>query len=131
LVFAKEIFNSPQEKELFLAAKKVLPNSILLPNIALSTIINVRVCDYLEFKTASYFYKATLDMCIVNPNTFYPELFIELDSSWHEMPKNIENDKMKDEIFKVAGLQLHRLTKKTNKNMTEIFELIINKNYAS
>lgn len=131
LQFDKDIFNgSPQEKELYFAAKKVLHDSILLPNSALSTIIDSKICEFLDNATTNFFYKSTLDLCVVNQFTFRPELFIELDSSWHDNPRNIENDKMKDEIFKKAGLKLHRLRKKQNKEMIEIFELFINKYYT-
>ncbi len=132
LQFDKDIFNgSPQEKELYLAAKNILTDSILLPNTALSTIIDSKVCGFLDNATANFFYKSTLDLCIVNPTTFKPELFIELDSSWHDKPKNSDNDKMKNKIFQKAGLKLHRLRKKENKEMIEIFELFIKENYAS
>jgi len=132
LQFDKDIFNgSDQEKELYLVAKRILSDSILLPNTALSTIINSKICDFLGGKTSTFFYKSTLDLCVVNSNTFRPELFIELDSSWHDKPKNIENDRMKDEIFQKAGLKLHRLRKKNNKEMSEIFELFIKQNYVS
>ena len=132
LQFDKDIFNnSPQEKELYFAAKNLLPDSILLPNAALSTIIDSKVCTFLDNATANFFYKSTLDLCIVNPTTFRPELFIELDSSWHDKPKNIENDRMKNEIFQKAGLKLHRLRKRNNQEMSEIFELFIQENYAS
>jgi len=127
LVFDKEIFNSPQEKELFLAARKILPKFILLPNIALSTIIDSKVLELLDYATSTFFLKSTLDLCVVNPNSYHPALFIELDSSWHDKPGNKKNDKKKDEIFKVAGLTLRRLRKKENKDMTEIFELFIKK----
>ncbi len=131
LVFDKEIFNSPQEKELYFAAKNIFPEYVLLPNISLSTIIDSKVCDFLDQRTVSYFYKATLDLCIVNPTSFFPEIFIELDSSWHDKPRNKDNDKMKDDIFKASGIQLHRLRKKENKDMTEVFELYIKNHYSS
>lgn len=132
LQFDKDIFNgSPQEKELYLAAKNILSDSILLPNTALSTIIDSKLCDFLDNTTSRFFYKSTLDLCIVNSSTYKPELFIELDSSWHDKPKNSENDRMKDEIFQKAGLKLHRIRKKENKQMIEIFELFIKENYAN
>ena len=132
LRFDKEIFNnSPQEKELFYAASKVCPNSILLPNTALSTIINPKVCQFLDNRTTDFFYKSTLDLCIVNSETYMPEFFIELDSSWHDKPRQIEKDKMKDEIFEKAGLTLERLRKIENKEITEIFKLYIKNKYAS
>jgi len=130
LDFSKSIFNSPQEKELYLASKRILKNEIILPNIALSSIINSKIIELLENKTKSFFFKSTLDLCIVDSNTFKPKFFIELDSSWHDKPKQIENDRMKNEIFEKAGMELHRLRKKENKSMDEIFELYIKKNYV-
>ena len=131
LDFSKSIFNSPQEKELYLAAKRVLKNEIILPNIALSSIIDSKILELLETKTKYFFLKSTLDLCIIDSLTFKPCFFIELDSSWHDTPKQIENDEMKNEIFKKAGMELHRLRKKENKGMEEIFELYIRKNYTN
>ncbi len=129
LDFSKSIFNSPQEKELYFASKRILKNEIILPNIALSTIINAKIMDLLEPRTKSFFLNSTLDLCIVDEQTFKPKFFIELDSSWHDKPKQIENDRMKNEIFEKAGMVLNRLRKKENKSMDEIFELYIKKNY--
>ena len=122
---SRNIFKSPQEEELYFAAKETLPNHILLPNTALSTIINESICHLLDKNVANFFWKSTLDLCIVNPETFIPELFIELDSSWHDKPKNQINDKKKDSIFMQAGLTLFRLRKKQNRTMIEEFELFI------
>lgn len=129
LDFSKSIFNSPQEKELYLASKRILPNELILPNIALSSIINSSVIKLLANKTRSFFFQATLDLCIVDPQSFRPKFFIELDSSWHDNPKQIDNDRMKNEIFERAGMELHRLRKKENRSMDEIFEMYIKKNY--
>jgi very-short-patch-repair endonuclease len=81
-------------------------------------------------KTKTFFQYSTLDLCIVDSKTFKPKFFIELDSSWHDTPKQIENDKMKDEIFHEAGIKLHRLRKKHNTSMQEVFELYINTHYV-
>jgi very-short-patch-repair endonuclease len=130
LDFSKSIFNSPQEKELYLASKRILQNELILPNIALSSIINSKVIELLETKTKSFFFQGSLDLCIIDSQTFKPKLFIELDSSWHDNPKQIDNDRMKNEIFEKAGMELHRLRKKENKSMDEIFEIYIKKNYV-
>ena len=130
LDFSKSIFNSTQEQELYLASRRILNDEILLPNIALSTIINPKIMKLLEERVKSFFLKSTLDLCIVDSQTFKPKFFIELDSSWHDKPNQIKNDRMKDEIFEKAGLTLHRLRKKENKSMDEIFELFIRKNYV-
>jgi hypothetical protein len=124
-LLSRNIFKSPQEEELFFAAKKLLPNHILLPNTALSTIINDSIIQRLDKSDSNFFLKSTLDLCIVNPETFFPELFIELDSSWHDKPRIQDNDKKKDLIFKLAGLTLFRLRKKQNRTMIEEFELFI------
>lgn len=131
LLFQKEIFNSPQEKELYLAALNSLNDVILLPNAALSTIIDSKVCTLLHSEVSSFFFKSTIDLCIVDKNTYKPIFFIELDSSWHDLERNRNNDEKKDQIFKTAGLKLHRLRKKENKSMVEIFELFLNKYYES
>ncbi|MFN5984205.1 MAG: DUF2726 domain-containing protein [Fluviicola sp.] len=126
LNFVKDIFNSPQEKELYFGAKEVFQEYILLPNTALSTIINNNVKDLLDKKTTTFFFKSTLDLCIVNPITFIPEIFIELDSkTWHDKPENQEKDLMKDKIFRIAGIELHRIRKKENLEMNEIFKLFL------
>ncbi len=125
LNFSKSIFNSPPEYELYKASLKIFPDKIIYPNVALSTIINFKVNKFLDSKHQTFFLKSTLDLCVVNKETFIPELFIELDSSWHDKPKQIEKDKMKDYIFEMAGLKLIRLRKKQNKKMLEIFELYL------
>ena len=50
--------------------------------------------------------------------------------SWHDKSEQIENDRMKNETFEKTGMKLHRLRNKKNKNMDEIFELYIKKNYV-
>lgn len=127
--FSKSIFNSPQEQEFYLAAQAVLNKKIILPNIALSTIIDSKITRLLDSSTTDYFYKATLDLCIVDPQSFRPIFFIELDSSWHDKPKQIKKDLMKDEIFKLAGYKLHRIRKTRNKTIVEIFKIYIQKHF--
>jgi hypothetical protein len=76
--------------------------------------------------SSTFFFKSTLDLCIVNPITFIPEIFIELDSkTWHDKPENQEKDLMKDKIFRIAGIELHRIRKKENLEMNEIFKLFL------
>ena len=129
LCLSRSIFKSPQEEELYLAAKNRLKDEIIIPNVALSTIINDKVLELLDKKIGSFFYKSTLDLCIINPTTFKPIFFIELDSSYHDDPKQIVKDKMKDNIFEKAGLKLYRLRKRVNKSMEEEFGLFISNNY--
>lgn len=126
LDFSKSIFNSPQEEELYSSAKKIFPEDLVLPNLALSTIINSKITELLESKReVNFFFKSSLDLCIVNSKSFRPKFYIELDSSWHDKPDQIGKDQIKDKIFKKAGLKLYRLRKLENKNMNEIFQLFI------
>lgn len=127
LKFSKSVFNSPQEKELYLSAKKILIDELVIPNLALSTIIDSKVLELFESdnRLKNFFFKSTLDLCIIDSISFIPQFYIELDSSWHDKPKQIEKDEMKDEIFRKAGLKLYRLRKLENKNMEEIFKIFI------
>lgn len=127
LLFTKVIFNSPQEKELFEVASSIYPEKLLLPNVALSTIINSKILDQLKQEEKEFFFRSTLDLCIVNRNSFLPEFFIELDSSWHDIPKQEINDSRKDNIFLKAGVKLIRLRKRQNMEMKDIFELVLKK----
>lgn len=129
LDFSKSIFNSPQEEELFFLAKSFLNQEIILPNISLSTIINSKITELLDRQATTFFYQSSIDLCIVDPISFKPIFFIELDSSWHDNPKQVEKDKMKDQIFEKAGLTLHRLRKKENKPMKEVLEIFMKKHY--
>ncbi|MBS9522408.1 DUF2726 domain-containing protein [Litoribacter alkaliphilus] len=131
LDFSKSIINSPQEVELYLAAKSLFETEILLPNTSLSSIIDSKITKLLDKKTCDFFFRSTLDLCIVDVTDFKPRFFIELDSSWHDIHEQLEKDKMKDEIFRKAGMTLHRLRKKENKSMKEAFELYLKKNYGS
>jgi hypothetical protein len=130
LDFSKSIFNSPQEKELYFAAKKILPNEIILPNVALSSIINSKIVDTMDQQFRSHFFSSTLDLCVISSETFLPKMLIELDSSWHDSQNQIHKDEIKNQIFSKAGLKLHRLRKIQNKSMEEIFELYIKNNYV-
>lgn len=130
LEFSKSIFNSPQEQELYLSAKSHFTDEIILPNIALSSIIDSKIFQLLDKESIKFFLQSTLDLCIVDHINFIPIFFIELDSSWHDSVNQNNKDNMKNMIFKKAGLKLHRLRKLENKPMQEVFELFL-KNYYS
>lgn len=130
LEFSKSIFNSPQEQELYLSAKSYFTDEIILPNIALSSIIDSKIFQLLDKESIKFFLQSTLDLCIVDHINLVPIFFIELDSSWHDSVNQNNKDNMKNMIFEKAGLKLHRLRKLENKPMQEVFELFI-KNYYS
>jgi hypothetical protein len=62
----------------------------------------------LKAEIESLFLKATLDLYTAN---FIPKFFVEFIGSWHDNPKQIDNDRMKKCIAK-AGMVLHRLRKR-------------------
>ncbi len=88
LLFHKEVCNSPQEKELYLAAQNKLNKVILLPNAALSTIIASKVCALLDREASTFFFKSTVDLCILDQSTYMPIFSVALDSSWHDLERN-------------------------------------------
>ncbi len=117
LVYSKKITNSPQEEELFRIANELLASKFVYPNVSLSIIIDDKIISELTKEQEHMYYTSSIDLCIVDPNTLMPEYYFELDSAWHDKPKQIEKDKMKDEIFQKAGLALIRVRKKENKTI--------------
>jgi hypothetical protein len=130
IIYSKKITNSPQEEELFVIARKLFPNKLVYPNIALSVIIDDKILTELASEQIPFFFRSTIDLCIINTHTLIPEYYFELDSSWHDRPKQIERDIIKNQIFNKAGLTLIRIRKKENKTMKDVFELLLEK-YAS
>lgn len=126
VLFAKKITNSPQEDELFNIAANLFPDKLIYPNVALSVIIDNKILSHLNSDQKDLYFKSSLDLCIANRQTLMPEFFFELDSSWHDKPKQLEKDKLKDDIFNKAGMTLIRIRKKENKTMEEIFKLVLN-----
>ena len=128
---AKSIFNSQQEIDMYLAAKEVFTEYLIVPNIAISTFINQDCLVEHDSKLKEYYFKSVLDLCIVNPETFIPEYCFELDSSFHDTENAKRKDKMKDMIFKEAGIPLNRLRKVDNEDSSEAFKLYFEKLNAS
>jgi hypothetical protein len=111
----KSIFNSPQEQEFYLACKQVFDNEIILPNVSLTTIFNSEIVKEKYPNHFRYFLMASVDFIIVDPDTFIPFLFFELDSkTFHSTTSSIENDNNKNFLFEEFGKALIRITKNTN-----------------
>lgn len=124
----KSIFNSPQEKEFYLACKQIFTSNIILPNVSLTTIFNQNVVRN-QFSQYFHFYlKSSIDFVIVDEETFIPLLFIELDSKTFHNENSSERDNIKNELFAKLGYDLIRITKKTGtegiKEFTQLLEVI-------
>jgi hypothetical protein len=115
----KSIFNSPQEKEFYLACKQIFSSYLILPNVSLTTIFNHNVVKNSFPKYFDFYLKSSIDFVIVDKETFIPFLFFELDSkTFHNKHSNL-GDSIKNELFEKLGYDLIRLTKKTGKEGIE------------
>lgn len=117
--FVISIFKSPQEEEFYFAAKEVFADNILLPNVALSSVINNSVLNKLEGKHKGYFLSTTIDLVIVDPQTTIPIYFFELDSSFHDTDIQKYKDEIKNKLINEAGFELFRIRKKKSSSGIE------------
>lgn len=119
------IFKSPQELEFYQAAKEVFNAEIILPNVALSVILNSTILESLTKEEKWLFLTTTIDLVIVETVNFYPIFFFELDSKFHDDPQQLAKDKIKNRLISGEGHKLFRLRKRENKNMFETFKLLL------
>ncbi|SDK43414.1 Protein of unknown function [Catalinimonas alkaloidigena] len=105
------LFKSEQEYLFFRALREAFPMYVVFPNIALSSIINFEAIQgLLQQKERSFFFRSLIDCVVLDQEEFYkPKYFFELDSIFHDSDKQIENDKMKDNIIRLAGHKLYRI----------------------
>lgn len=115
----KSIFNSPQEKEFYLACKQIFSSYLILPNVSLTTIFNQNVIRNRFSIYFDFYLKSSIDIVIVDKETFIPFLFFELDSKTFHNENSNSRDAIKNELFEKLGYDLIRLTKKTGKEGIE------------
>lgn len=115
------IFKSPQEKEFFLAASKVFSDCIILPNVSLSMVLSSNLLDTLGNHEKWFFLSSSIDIVIVDFYTHKPTHFFELDSGYHDTPKQIEKDNLKNKLISESGHKLYRIRKKKHKDQTQRF----------
>lgn len=111
----KSIFNSPQEKEFYLACKQIFSTYLILPNASLTTIFNQNVIKNQFPNYFDFYLKSSVDIIIVDQETFIPILFFELDSKTYHDDNSKSRDRIKNELFKKLGYDLYRITKRTGK----------------
>ncbi|HEY4629642.1 MAG TPA: DUF2726 domain-containing protein [Flavobacterium sp.] len=111
----KSIFNSPQEKELYLACKQIFPLHLILPNVSLTTIFNQNVVKNQFSKYFDFYLRSSVDIVIVDEETFIPILYFELDSKTFHDENSSTRDNIKNELFRELGHDLIRVKKRTGK----------------
>ena len=122
----KSIFNSPQEKEFYIACTNTFNSYLVLPNIAMSSLFNSIVVKTKYKDLFNFFLKSTIDFVIIETHNFTPILFFELDSkSFHSDLKSKENDEIKNLLITELGKDLIRIMKRSpNKGIEEYIELL-------
>jgi hypothetical protein len=111
----KSIFNSPQEKEFYLACKQIFTSYLILPNVSLTTIFNQKIVKKKFPNYFDFYLKSSVDIVIVDQETFLPVLFFELDSKTFHDEDSRGRDNIKNELFKTLGHHLIRISKRTGK----------------
>lgn len=110
-VAKKSLFQSQEETKLFLALKRIFSTYQIYPNVPTNCLIDLKQIEpQLTKKEISFFHTSVIDFVVFEPfDNYRPIYFIELDSVWHNIHKNKENDQTKDKIFSLAGLRLIRI----------------------
>lgn len=124
---AISIFKSPQEKDVYTAALEVFGDSMLLPNTALSTVINNNVIDTLNNKEKWFFLSTTVDLVVISRDTDLPTHFIEIDSSFHDSEEQKLKDALKNRLITEAGFKLIRIRQKNNNASIEDYKIFLNR----
>ena len=111
------LFKSIQEYEFYKGAKAVYQSWLVLPNVALSAVIDFSIIkNTLTIEEKEYFFRALIDCVVINTDKKYiPFKFIELDSKYHDTKVQKEKDMLKDNILSKAGQKLIRIRQKTFK----------------
>ncbi len=125
------LFKSPQEYDFFNALRKVFQMWMVLPNVALSAVIDFNLIkDELSKPESDYFFRALIDCVVIDTeNEYKPYIFIELDSSYHDSNKQKQKDLLKDSILAKAGQKLFRIRQKTFKEREKGFIKLIRESF--
>ncbi|MBO6574900.1 MAG: hypothetical protein JJ896_05785 [Rhodothermales bacterium] len=107
----RSVFRSSQERVLFQAARRVFPGCLVVPNAALSSALDFnQIRGMLSREESETFFRALVDLIVFNPShDFRAELFLELDSPWHDDPHRGQRDNAKERMIALAGGHLVRL----------------------
>jgi hypothetical protein len=105
------LFKSPQERNFYEAVRKIFPELLPYPNVAMSGSLDFEaVKSKLSPEARSYYFKSLFDCVLFDPKEDYkPIHFFELDSAYHNKPQAQANDQMKNEICTAANVKLIRI----------------------
>lgn len=125
--YTTSLFKSNQEIEFFMGVREVYPMFTAYQNVALSCVMDFeKIKDSLSPEEKEFFFKGIID-CVVfdQHNSYKPTKFFELDSSYHDSPKQKQKDNYKDNILSLAGQKLCRVRKTSaNQGRMEFIKLI-------
>jgi len=121
------LFKSQQEYSFYRSTIEVFPNFLVIPNVALSAVIDFnQVKEHLSSKERNYFFMALIDCAVIDTeDNFKPIRFIELDSIYHDTETQIKKDEMKDKILSIAGQKLLRIRRAANTDSQTNFAKLI------
>ena len=71
-----------------------------------------------------FFFNTTVNF-VVLAEDYYPELFFELDSSYHDTEEQKKKDQLKEKLINDSGYTLIRIRKKKAGDMTDIYKILI------
>lgn len=109
LGFRKNLAASSQEREFLRAVRQFFPSLRVYPNVPLRNFIaETATAQILPGRLRSYLRNAQVDVLLCTEDED-PVAGIELDSVLHDEARVQERDRMKDELFTFAGLQLVRI----------------------
>ena len=105
------LFKSKQEENFFLGVRQAFPTHNPYPNVALNSVLDYeKIKDILSEEEKTYFFRALIDSVVFDPiNSHVPLYFFELDSPYHDNPKQQHRDRLKNRIFEAANTKLHRI----------------------
>lgn len=123
ILIIKSIFNSPQEKDFFIACRDVFLGKLILPNVSLSTLFNQNIVREKYSMYYNFYLKSSIDCVVVDEKTFIPILFFELDSkTYHSDEEAKKRDEIKNKLVTEFGSSLIRITKRTGNESIEEFK---------
>lgn len=105
------LFKSNQEFQFYRAVREVFQMFLVIPNVALTAILNFdAIKNDLTKEEQRYFFTALIDSVVIDTeNNYKPIRFIELDSPFHDNEQQKQKDALKDQILAKAGQKLLRV----------------------
>jgi len=121
------LFKSKQEYHFYKAVREIFQMYLVLPNVALNAILDFNsIKNKLSIDERKYFFSALVDCVVIDTeNEYKPINFFELDSSYHDNEKQLNKDKLKDNILAKAGQRLIRIRRLTIKQDEKDFIKLI------